>query len=464
MRSKQVDVSVIEHFRVRITNLNTTCAGASRYDLVCASATACLVAIVLVLLDEHRYMTLAIPAVLFAVFAIVRPRAASLSLLPLGLLISIAFEWGFSGDLDASQATAAVVTACVAIVTAGVSMRWLSGQFRLCVDHLLIGGLGALVMASYLAPSVVMPSWMNANSLVDSHHFPGLLVCLLMLAITLAVRPKPAHILQLFVWSSVAVAVFAFSRGLYGGNNRLYTEVYYSTWLGIIEGPAVVVCIGLAYVRRTPLWLAPAAICLACVIASGSRAGMLAAVVGVTFFLMTGRTGFLRVLYMLVLGLGAVMILRYGGSAEDLLAPLRAGSSIDSSDMHRTGLMTSSLQLIAQHPLRGVGYGNLVDMIDISYGPRTGAHNDYIRLAAENGLPALVLFLVLVFRGVRSRQQGDLGVIRALVVSCLVWIGTDVALPHPVISVHFWIPLACLLAARVERGRADAVARSGAPA
>ncbi|MFI6598988.1 O-antigen ligase family protein [Nonomuraea sp. NPDC050536] len=413
-------------------------------------ATACLAAIVLVMLGEYRFMSLAIPAALFAVFAIVRPRAAALSLLPLGMLISIAFEWGLAGQLDVSQVTAAVVTACVAIVAAGVSIRWLSGQFRLSMEHLLIGGLGALVLASYLAPPVTVAQWASVNSLVDSRHFPGLLVCLLTLAITLVVPPKPAHVLQLFVWSSVAVAVFAFSQGLYGSNDRLYTEVYYSTWLGIIEGPAVAVCIGLAYARRTALWLAPAAICLSCVIASGSRAGTLAAAVGVTFYLMTLRSGFWRMLLLFVLGASALLILWYGPSVEDLLAPLRDGSSINSSDLHRSGLLSSSLDLIAQHPLRGVGYGNLVQMIEISYGPRTGAHNDYIRLAAENGLPALALFLILVFLGVWPRQQGDLGVVRALVVSCLVWIGTDVALPHPVISVHFWIPLGCLLAARAK--------------
>lgn len=428
--------------------------GVPRHGLLSVPVAACLVAAVLVLFGQHRYMPLAIPVAVFTVFAISSPRIATLSLLPLGMLISIAFEWGLAGELDVSQVTAAIVAVCVGIVAGGMALWWLSGRVHLTAEHIPVATLGALVLAGYLAPPVVVARWTAVNSLVDSRHFPGLLVCLLMFSLAIVAAPKPAHVLHAFIWSSVAVAVFAFSRGLYGGNNRLYTEVYYSTWLGIIEGPAVVACVGLAYARRTMLWLAPAAICLSCVIASGARTGMLAALVGVMFVLATGRTGLRRLTLLYLCGAVAILVIWYGASVQDLLAPMRDGSSIDSSDVHRAGIMLSSLELIVENPLRGIGYGNLSQLIDISFGPRTGAHNDYIRLAAENGLPALALFLFVVIRGIWARRHGDLGVVRAVVVSCLVWIGTDVALPHPVISVHFWIPLACLLAVRGKKDEA----------
>lgn len=416
-----------------------------RFDILSAIAAAALAGVVLMMFSDQRYLAPAVPAVAFTVYALARPRTATLALIPLGMLISVAFEWGLAREVNISQVTVAIVSGGICVVGVGVAVHWMSGRLQPNTEHLIVAGLAALVLVSYLAPPVA------ASPLAGDRHFPGLLVCLLMLAIAAVVAPKPAHVLQLLVWCSVAVALFAFSRGLYGGNGRLYTEVYYSTWLGIIEGPALVACAGLAYVRRTWFWLAPGLVCLACVLAAGARSGMLAALVGVTFVLMAGRQGLWRYLLPVVLAAGAVLALTAGSSADDLLAPMREGSSIASSDMHRTGLMLSSLDMIAQHPLRGVGYGNLVGMIDVVYGARTGAHNDYIRLAAENGLPALALFLLLVVRGVRPRQEGDAAVVRAVVVSCLVWIGTDVALPHPVISVSFWIPLGCLLAMRAAR-------------
>lgn len=76
----------------------------------------------------------------------------------------------------------------------------------------------------------------------------------------------------------------------------------------------------------------------------------------------------------------------------------------DDSNRIRLGLWDKSLEIIGQHPVKGVGIGNLrILPSELKWGgspPKmiwTESHNTYLQMAVERGLPGLALFLWLMF-------------------------------------------------------------------
>lgn len=122
----------------------------------------------------------------------------------------------------------------------------------------------------------------------------------------------------------------------------------------------------------------------------------------------------------------------------------RAGSlqvdTLVEEEATRIGLWRASVRMVADHPLRGVGVGGFRDAFQayrppgLVVAPRH-AHNDYLQVAVEGGLPALLLLLALVASLVRGllagrgeaqgahslcRCQGALAVLVAVVVHAFV--------------------------------------------
>ncbi|HNA60204.1 MAG TPA: O-antigen ligase family protein [Elusimicrobiota bacterium] len=107
------------------------------------------------------------------------------------------------------------------------------------------------------------------------------------------------------------------------------------------------------------------------------------------------------------LALGAVLL---GAAAAGVASPAfraRAASitdaRTDSSHLIRKGVWVRSLALIREHPWRGVGIGNLhIAGRDLPWGGAaadsdwTEAHNIYLQMAVERGIPGLLVFLGLL--------------------------------------------------------------------
>jgi hypothetical protein len=75
-----------------------------------------------------------------------------------------------------------------------------------------------------------------------------------------------------------------------------------------------------------------------------------------------------------------------------------------------------AVRVAAGHPLRGIG-GRFPSYADSGFGIHIATHNDYLRLAAETGVQALAVFLVLLWLGVKGPAPGDLAVPRAVTVA-----------------------------------------------
>ncbi len=130
--------------------------------------------------------------------------------------------------------------------------------------------------------------------------------------------------------------------------------------------------------RRMLLLLATLAIVGSCVVFTRSRGGQLVFLTVLAFYFAKryGARG------LIVAGLFAapVLILGSGGRAD-----------ADDSTKERIEMMHAALELLRANPLRGVGYGQILD-----YNPLT-AHNSYALAGAEMGLPGLLLWTSLLY-------------------------------------------------------------------
>jgi len=89
-----------------------------------------------------------------------------------------------------------------------------------------------------------------------------------------------------------------------------------------------------------------------------------------------------------------IMRLRSTFAAQDI-------STYESTELRKEGLKRS-VQIALQHPLFGVGPGNF----QVVSGFWREAHNSFTEVAAEAGLPALVLFVMILWRGFVNLREG----------------------------------------------------------
>ena len=115
----------------------------------------------------------------------------------------------------------------------------------------------------------------------------------------------------------------------------------------------------------------------------------------------------------------------------------------------RAQLAGLAVDLIRQHPLRGVGLGRFPFFA--ASAPQVGfvlcTHNDYLELAAETGIPTLAVLLVLLWLGLRPPRTGAPAVLRCVVAAQAVGMLFANTLEKPGVVFTFWISLGVLLSA-----------------
>jgi O-antigen ligase len=85
--------------------------------------------------------------------------------------------------------------------------------------------------------------------------------------------------------------------------------------------------------------------------------------------------------------------------ARRLLSPTRSDQE---STQTRATLWTAGLSMIREHPLRGIGLGRYSTAAFEATGIRHVAHNTYIEIAAETGIPGLICFVCMIAASVRT--------------------------------------------------------------
>lgn len=182
--------------------------------------------------------------------------------------------------------------------------------------------------------------------------------------------------------------------GNYGNSNDLAAAMVISLPL----------CLGLLFLTRNKIWKSAWALAMLAmayvVFLTGSRAGFLAlamtAAVCLWHFAVRGRRR-----YILVMVPVAGMILWL--SAGDLVMQRLKGTVDEKDDVasaygsaqQREQLFWRSVEITKEHPLLGVGPGNFEQLSGVWH----ESHNTFTQLSAEGGLPALILYVLILWQG-----------------------------------------------------------------
>ncbi len=380
-----------------------------------------LVTVLVVGRSWHAVAAVALAAL--ALLAVCGPFAA-LSLIPLSV----------AGGVTATLPAVAVVTLVVAV-------RAVAGFRRPRPPHLVIAALALLVLAAYFFPSAgLTPQPDRAADLI------ALLAGLGMAAATAASPPSPDAIARVTALTGGIAAGVALALGEQAGG-RLQAFGLNPNYLGTYLALPLVASAGLARRHRQPLWLVPAAACLAGMVATQSRGAFVAGVAGVAIVFVHGRRPGRQALIVAVAAASGVLFPGVIRAAERIAAGGRKAAELSYDTAVRENVAWFAARVAIDHPLRGIGYGMFPRYAEnsTSLGIYLATHNDYLRLAAESGIPSLIAFLALVQIGMRRR--GDLGVLRAMTAAYAAGLFFANELANLAVSTPFWLSLGCLLAA-----------------
>ena len=264
----------------------------------------------------------------------------------------------------------------------------------------------ALGMASFLALGIPQP--------FEVSPFMSLASFLLFFFVTLVVVDSTLH-LRLTLLVAVGSVAYASLHVLrewqkYGGMSFGFRPGWVSGDPNYFSVSALL-CLPVAFYllgTRQARWersfcIASLVVMLVALTLAASRGALLGIVAG--SLLMVWRSP-RRLRSLLLVGsvLLPLMLLTPASPLDRLLHPTH--SDQESSDI-RTILWDAGLNMISEHPLRGIGAGNFKHLVkrftteDIEF----IAHNTYVELGAELGLPGLLLFLAVLFATFRTLRQ-----------------------------------------------------------
>ena len=170
--------------------------------------------------------------------------------------------------------------------------------------------------------------------------------------------------------------------------------------------------------------------CLRAVLITFSRGGYVALATSALFIsFMTKKALFIAVLVALVVVLARPHLFLPGAVVERLQGTVikqqnvysgKESETLERSAESRLQIWKAGLRMIVANPVLGVGYGQFpMRLPEYGYGAYMDAHNGYILIAAEMGLPALFVFLMLmgklfkyaldVYRGSADKLYAGLG-------------------------------------------------------
>jgi putative inorganic carbon (HCO3(-)) transporter len=164
-------------------------------------------------------------------------------------------------------------------------------------------------------------------------------------------------------------------------------------------------CLGFLLTTRNRIWKLAWAFAIVlmtyALLLTGSRGGFLALLVMfgacIWEFAIKGRYRFLLVFAVagiLCLGLfSGVVLKRFGAISNEKEDP----AAFESAQTRRDVLL-NALGTTVGHPLFGVGAGNF----EILSGSWHSAHNTFLEMSADGGLPALILYLMILWRAFKN--------------------------------------------------------------
>jgi O-antigen ligase len=215
--------------------------------------------------------------------------------------------------------------------------------------------------------------------------------------------------------AALMVAVFPYAlRQMYRFGGRLGVGLHETNYFALVLTlllplPFVLARGATGFVRVA--WLAATGVVTLELLLTGSRGGFVAFLVTATFLS-------LRVAHMRIptLAGGAIVALVLlfaipnplsqrilaSGLSEDI-----EDASVEASNRQRLAVLRGGVRMLAEHPLSGVGLGSFKEELPkyVDVGKSNIAHNTYLELAAELGLPGLIAFGLVIVATLRSLER-----------------------------------------------------------
>jgi hypothetical protein len=191
-------------------------------------------------------------------------------------------------------------------------------------------------------------------------------------------------------------------------SDRFGVGLYEANYLAANMVLIIPLAVAIASVQTTRgrrwLWLGGGLVLIGCLLLSGSRGGFLGLLVAGALYVYRQRGAGAAFGLLGVLVLAALPTTLGERALGTLFGSGPAPAGLEASNEAHMALFWGALRMIADAPLTGVGPYNF-KTLSMAYSGLDRdfiAHNTYLELAAELGLPVLVVFLMLalaVFRG-----------------------------------------------------------------
>lgn len=299
-----------------------------------------------------------------------------------------------------SNVPLAKITGILAVLALVFSLRHIRQHLPREVFYL------AFLVAQLFLASVLSPVWRGGAVQLTLDFAKVLIVVIVM---TVAVNTSKRLRLLIAIQAASVAMISAVTvlkgralggrlEGMLGGNYSNPND------LAIAIVISIPMCLALLFLTRNRLWRAVWALAILTmayvVFLTGSRGGFIAlmstAVVCVWHFAIRERR---RYFFVLVPLAGVILLL----SAGDMVSKRLNGTfnqkddtaSAYDSAQQRQMLFWRSINITAEHPLFGVGPGNFEQLS----GAWHETHNTYTQLSSEGGLPALVLYALILWHG-----------------------------------------------------------------
>lgn len=267
----------------------------------------------------------------------------------------------------------------------------------------------ALLIGQLLVSAALSPVW-RGGAFQATLEFTKVFMAIVVMA---AAVNTPRR-LRLLVFAQAASVAAVASVTLWKGyllqgrfNGFLGGDYADPNTLALIQVISLPLCLALLILTRSWIWKAAwtsaIVVMTLLIILTGSRGGFLAFIVtvavGLWQFAVRGRRPYLIVLAAL---LGAIALQSSGGM---LVGRLKGTFSSEedtagaySSSQQRQGLFWRSVEVTKEHPLFGVGLGNFAQLS----GSWHVAHNAFTQMSSEAGIPALILYLLILWSGFKN--------------------------------------------------------------
>ena len=294
-------------------------------------------------------------------------------------------------------------------------------RFHLPVVPLVVW-LCLLLAANYAL--VALPSGSKTDYKLLALLFEGFVVAMVMAS----VRPDPQLVLAGIVISALVVSYFAFFPEYVTGG-RPYALGLDPNYIGTILAVGITATATLSRVRGSLLTLVLVVPMLAGMVQVQGRSSVLAAAVGLIAVLSLSPD---RLRGLLILGVAACFILSgylFGVRPGYGMFTERRKDTRESARI-REELTLVSVNAVKSAPTTGVGLGVVETLakLDPSLNETIVSHNEYLRIAADAGLPALAgLLLILGVPAVAgvtsSRRRSSAALLWPSLAACLVAMG-----------------------------------------